>query len=119
MYSANRSRLRNALNQFTQPPKEFRTMLLDLNALITTPDGKPIEPPQTLAKTLSGFLSQDSKGDAMKCWEWSKKLAKDGVLELDSSDTETLKGLIRDNDRMAILVKGPLLIAIKESETAK
>ena len=114
-----RSQLRSALNQFTQPPKEFRTMLLDLNALVTTPDGKPIEPPQTLAKTLSGFLSQDSKGDAMKCWEWSKTLSTTGILDLDNSDTEVLKGLIKDNERMAILVKGPLLIAIKEAEAKK
>jgi len=94
-------------------------MLLDLNQPITAPDGTPLVPAQSLAQVLSGFLSQDSKGDAMKLWEWSKKLAKDGILELDSSDTETLKGLVKDNERMAILAKGPILIAIKEAEAAK
>jgi hypothetical protein len=64
---------------------------------------------------LAGALASSSKGDALKFWDWAKKLFKGEVLDLDKSDQETLKGFVKDSDSFTVLAKAQLLeIFIKD-----
>jgi hypothetical protein len=66
-------------------------------------------------KMLAGALASSSKGDALKFWDWAKKLFKGEVLDLDKSDQETLKGFVKDSDSFTVLAKAQLLeIFIKD-----
>ena len=65
-------------------------------------------------KMLAGALASASKGDALKFWDWAKKLFKGEVLDLDKSDQETLKGFIKDSE-LPIIYKAQILeIFLKE-----
>lgn len=67
------------------------------------------------SKMLAGALASASKGDALKFWDWAKKLFKGEVLDLDKSDQETLKGFIKDSESFTMLSKAQLLeIFIKD-----
>ena len=66
-------------------------------------------------KMLAGALASASKGDALKFWDWAKKLFKGEVLDLDKSDQETLKGFVKDCESFTVLAKAQLLeIFIKD-----
>ena len=66
-------------------------------------------------KMLAGALASASKGDALKFWDWAKKLFKGEVLDLDKSDQETLKGFVKDSESFTVLAKAQLLeIFIKD-----
>ena len=66
-------------------------------------------------KMLAGALASASKGDALKFWDWAKKLFKGEVLDLDKSDQETLKGFVKDSETFTVLAKAQLLeIFIKD-----
>ena len=60
-------------------------------------------------KMLSGALAGASKGDALKFWDWAKKLFKGDVLDLDKSDQETLKSFVKDSESFTVLAKAQLL----------
>lgn len=60
-------------------------------------------------KTLAGALAGASKGDALKYWDWAKKLFKGEVLDLDKSDQETLKTFVKESDSFTVLAKAQLL----------
>jgi hypothetical protein len=60
-------------------------------------------------KTLASALAGASKGDALKYWDWAKKLFKGEVLDLDKSDQETLKTFVKESDSFTVLAKAQLL----------
>jgi hypothetical protein len=59
-------------------------------------------------KMLAGALASASKGDALKFWDWAKKLFKGEVLDLDKSDQETFKVFIKDSE-LPIIYKAQIL----------
>jgi hypothetical protein len=66
-------------------------------------------------KMLAGGLASASKGDALKFWDWAKKLYKGELLDLDKSDQETLKGFVKDSESFTVLAKAQILeIFIKD-----
>jgi hypothetical protein len=83
-------------------------MKLDFNFNLTDLDGQPIENANA-GKLLANTLAQQSKGDALKFWEWALALNKGDVIDLDTSDQTTLKTFIKESDVLAILSKGQLL----------
>jgi hypothetical protein len=65
-------------------------------------------------KLLANALAQGSKGDALKFWDWAVSLNKGEVLDLDSSDQETIKNFIKDSEGFTILAKAQLLQVLKK-----
>jgi hypothetical protein len=54
-------------------------------------------------------LVQNPKGDALKIWHIAGKLHKGEELELDKSDEEMLKNLIKESETLTILTKAQAL----------
>lgn len=88
-------------------------MKLDFNFDLLGLDQQPIEGANA-GKLLANALAQGSKGDALKFWEWALALNKGEVLDLDSSDQETLKNFVKDSENFAIIAKAQLLKVFKK-----
>ena len=83
-------------------------MKLDFNFNLTDLDGKELEN-ANCGKLLANTLIQQTKGDAVKYWEWALALNKGEVLDLDTSDQETLKTFVKDSETITVLAKAQLL----------
>jgi hypothetical protein len=79
----------------------FNKNLLDL-------EGKEIEG-ANIGKIVAQTLVQSSKGDALKYWGWATKMNAGEELDLDKSDTETLKNFIKESETLTILTKAQAL----------
>ena len=88
-------------------------MKLDFNFNLVDLDGNQIDNANA-GKLLANTLIQQSKGDAIKYWEWALSLNKGEVLDLDSSDQETLKNFIKDSEAIAVIGKAQLLHILKK-----
>jgi len=88
-------------------------MKLNFNFNLVDLDGKEIDNANA-GKLLANSLVQQSKGDALKFWEWALALNKGEELDLDSSDQETLKNFIKDSENFAIIAKAQLLKVLKK-----
>lgn len=90
---------------------DFTKQLVGLDGIaVKDTDGKEI----TLGKLLSGQLAQTNKGDALKLFLWAQKLYKGEELDLDPSDTSTLKEFIKSNESLTVLAKAQLLSVFKD-----
>lgn len=88
-------------------------MKVDLNFDLSELDGT-VAQGLNLGKIIAGALVQQTKGDALKYWDWAVALNKGEALELDSSDQETLKNFVKENENMTIYVKAQFLMALKK-----
>lgn len=88
-------------------------MKLDFNFSLVDLDNNPIDNANA-GKLVANALVQQSKGDALKFWEWALALNKGEMLDLDSSDQETLKNFIKDSENFAIIAKAQLLKVFKK-----
>lgn len=88
-------------------------MKLDFNFNLTDLDGKELEGANA-GKLLANTLIQQTKGDAVKYWEWALALNKGDILDLDSSDQETLKNFVKDSETITILAKAQVLNVFKK-----
>jgi hypothetical protein len=88
-------------------------MKLDFNFNLVDLDNNPIENANA-GKLVANSLVQQSKGDALKFWEWALALNKGEVLDLDTSDQETLKNFVKDSENFAIIAKAQLLKVFKK-----
>ena len=88
-------------------------MKIDLNFSLTDLDGNAFENANA-GKLVASSLVQQSKGDALKFWDWAVALNKGEVLDLDSSDQETFKNFIKDNENFAIIAKAQILHKLKK-----
>ena len=88
-------------------------MKLNFNFNLVDLDGKEIDNANA-GKLIANSLVQQSKGDALKFWEWAVALNKGEVLDLDSSDQETFKNFIKDNENFAIIAKAQILHKLKK-----
>lgn len=88
-------------------------MKIDLNFDLLGLDGVAIldEKKQTVnaGKAIANHLVQQSKGDALKFWDWAVALNKGEVLDLDTSDQGTFKSFIKDHEYLPILTKAQIL----------
>lgn len=82
---------------------------IDLSAPLEDLSGTALPDNTTLAKVLAASLVSAPEGDAIKIYDWGVSLHRTGMIEVDAADLETLKGLVKNNQRMAILAKGPIL----------
>jgi len=83
-------------------------MKLNFNFNLTDLDGKEIKDANA-GKLLANSLIQQTKGDAVKYWEWALSLNKGDILDLDTSDQETLKTFVKDSETITVLGKAQLL----------
>jgi hypothetical protein len=88
-------------------------MKLDLNFNLTDLDGKEIEGANA-GKLLANQLINQPKGDAVKFWELSLKLYKGDVVDLDSSDQNTIKQFIKDSETLPVITKAQLLLVFEK-----
>lgn len=79
-----------------------------MNKAILGLDGKEIAD-SNIGQLIAQILVQGSKGDALKFWHWAQKLYKGEELDLDPTDTETLKNAIKDSESLTILSKAQAL----------
>lgn len=83
-------------------------MKLNFNFNLVDLDGKEIEN-GNVGKILANNLINQTKGDAVKYWEWALALNKGDILDLDTSDQETLKTFIKDSEILPVLTKAQSL----------
>jgi hypothetical protein len=88
-------------------------MKVDMNKAILGLDGKEL-PDSNIGQLIAQILVQGSKGDALKFWHWAQKLYKGEELDLDPTDTETLKNAIKENDSLTILSKAQALACFEK-----
>jgi hypothetical protein len=88
-------------------------MKLDFNFDLVGLDQQPIEGANA-GKLLANALAQGSKGDALKFWDWAVSLNKGEILDLDSSDQETIKNFVKDCESFTVLAKAQLLQVLKK-----
>lgn len=93
-------------------------MKLDFNFDLVGLDGEVVRDQKgqtaNAGKFLANALAQNTKGDALKFWDWALNLHKGEILDLDSSDQETIKNFIKDSEGFTILAKAQLLQVLKK-----
>ena len=93
-------------------------MKIDLNFELLGLDGVSLldQTGKTInaGKLIANSLVQQSKGDALKFWDWAVALNKGEVLDLDSSDQETIKNFVKDNEGLPIITKAQILHKLKK-----
>lgn len=92
---------------------------IDLNAPLEGLDGIALQDNATQARVLANSLVSGPEGDAIKCYDWGVSLYRTGIIEVDASDLETLKGLVKANQRMVNLAKGPILKTLNAAGNGK
>jgi hypothetical protein len=88
-------------------------MKIDLNFNLADLDGNAIENTNA-GKLVAQTLVQQTKGDALKFWDWAVALNKGEVLDLDSSDQETFKNFVKDSEAITIFAKAQILLKLKK-----
>lgn len=87
--------------------------MLDFNQPLKGLDGTEVKDMDgssiTLGKLLSTQLASANKGDALKLFTWAQKCYNGEKLDLDPSDTSTLKDFIKANESLTVLAKAQLL----------
>jgi len=88
----------------------FTTPLLEVT-------GEPQIEGLKLNTLLAGYLvSSNSKTDAIKFYEWGKKLHKGEELDLDKQDQKLLNDFISNHDGIITLVRAQLLEVFDKKE---
>lgn len=87
-------------------------MKLNLNFDLLDLSEKPIVG-ENAGQIIASTLARATQGDALKFWGWALKLQKGEELELDNSDSETLKNFIKNNDSLTIILKAQVLERFK------
>lgn len=92
---------------------------IDLNTPLEGLDGAAFQDNATQAKVLANTLVSGPEGDAIKCYDWGVSLYRTGIIEVDAADLETLKGLVKANQRLFNLAKGPILKTLNAAGNGK
>jgi hypothetical protein len=88
-------------------------MKIDLNFNLADLDGNAIDNTNA-GKLVAQTLVQQTKGDALKFWDWAVALNKGETLDLDSSDQETFKNFVKDSEVITIFAKAQILLKLKK-----
>jgi septin family protein len=81
---------------------------INLNFNLIDLDGTEIEN-SNIGKIIAQFLISETEGNALKLWDWSQKLYQGKPLELDESDQNDLKELIKKTNKLPIITKAQIL----------
>ena len=83
-------------------------MKINLNSALLDLDGNEIAD-SNMGKILAQLLISETKGDALKFWDWAMKLHKGEVLDLDKSDQEVFKNFVKETEKLPIITKAQIL----------
>lgn len=89
----------------------FKKSLNDLEGIalpIVDESGKKVGE-QLLSRNLANLLVNAQTENAIKFYDWALKLYKDGWIEVDGSDKQTLYDFIKNDKRIVNLIKAQLL----------
>jgi hypothetical protein len=92
---------------------------IDLTAPLEALDGTSLPDNTTQARVLANSLVSGPEGDAIKCYDWGVSLYRTGIIEVDASDLEALKSLVKANQRLSNLAKGPILKTLNAAGNGK
>jgi hypothetical protein len=62
----------------------------------------------SLGRMLAGIMVSQSKGDAIKFYDWAKKMYAGEVVNLDRSDVKIIREFVETNDQLTVLAKAQL-----------
>jgi len=79
---------------------------IDLNFEIKNLDNVSIG---NASQIIAGLLMSETKGDAVKYFDWAIALNKKESITVDASDFLKLKTLITETEKMSILVRVPII----------
>jgi hypothetical protein len=82
--------------------------MINFNKNLVDLEGKEIEG-AVIGKVIAQVLVQNTKGDALKLWHIANKLHNGEELDLDKSDEEMLKNIIKESETLTILTKAQAL----------
>jgi len=88
-------------------------MKINMNTPILGLDGEELAN-SNIGKLIAQMLVNTPKGDVLKHWNWAQALYAGEALELDQSDTETLKSFIKEHGDLTILVKAQALVCFND-----
>ena len=88
-------------------------MKLNFNFPIKGLDGTDLKD-SNAGKILANNLAGQPSGDIIKYWQWAQDIYAGKEIELDKSDTETLRNYIKTNLTLPIITKVQMLEAFKE-----
>jgi hypothetical protein len=70
----------------------------------------------TLGRILANSLVSQSKGDALKFYDWAKKMYKGEPVNLDRSDVKTLQEYINNDQSLTVLAKAQILEVLENGK---
>ncbi len=88
-------------------------MQVDLNFDLLGLDGVKVA---VAGELVAGVLASQSKGDAIKLFDWAMSFYRKEVVTMDASDLIKLKEIISNAENVTVLAKSPIL---KYLETLK
>jgi hypothetical protein len=81
-------------------------MQVDLNIDLVGLDGSKVA---VAGELIAGLLMSETKGDAVKFFDWAVAFNKKEVVTMDASDISKLKELVSGSEKITILVKAPVM----------
>jgi hypothetical protein len=88
-------------------------MIFNFNVAIFDLNKQPLKDDQqndvTINKIIAGLLVNQSKGNALKFYDWAQKLHNGQNLDIDKSDNKILSEFIETNEQLTILAKAQIL----------
>ncbi len=93
----------------------FSKIAIDLSGKeISDQDGSPLSVGRMLATT----MVNQSKGDAMKFYDWAKRLYANEPINLDRSDVKTITTFVEGSETLTVLAKAQLLEILSKEHDA-
>ena len=86
---------------------------VDLNFELVNLDDAPIG---NAGQLVANLLMSETKGDAVKFFDWAMTLNKKAAVQMDASDLTKLKALLAETEKVTLLAKAQIL---KYIETLK
>lgn len=93
--------------------------MITLNFNFPSKNLKGEEQKGTLGELLADLLASETKGNAVKFYDWAVRLSNAKEIVVDKADLKTIEDLINSTERVMILGKAQLLMIIENSRAAK
>lgn len=96
---------------------------LEGNAAKIMDENGSIMPSKTLGQLIANALVADTKGDSIQIYTWAVAMMANETIQMNESDEKTFEGLIKESQRMNIMMKAQVLKQLykcaKEPEVKK
>jgi hypothetical protein len=82
---------------------------IDLNFDLQDLNGNPVQGNPHAGQFIAGLMMSQTKGDAVKFFDWAMSLNKKESIIVDDSDFSKIKSLISDSEHTTLLAKAQIL----------